>query len=366
MEVRVLQVVTVMDRGGIETMLMNYYRHIDREEVQFDFLTHRESDGAYGEEILALGGHIYHLPRLNPFSQGYRRALGDFFLAHPEYRVVHVHQDCMSAIALEAARKAGVPVRIAHSHNNGQRKDLKYPIKLWYRRRIPRYASHLMACSTEAGHWMFGKHSFELLQNAIDLKAFSFDPERRRAVRVGLGLSENDLVFGHVGRFMHQKNHRFLIDIFEEIRKKETRAKLLLVGDGEEMEAIQKKAAEKKLQEDILFVGVRADVADLLQAMDVFVFPSLYEGLPVVLVEAQAAGLPCLISDRVPEEIMITDLVCRIPLEKGEKKWAEEATALARRQRTCETGPVETAGYSIEQRAKELERRYLALANGST
>lgn len=152
---RVLQVVTHMNRGGLETMLMNYYRHMDRDKVQFDFLTHRPYDGDFGEEIHALGGKIYHLPLLNPFSKAYLSELDRFFKEHPEYSVIHVHQDCLGGVILRAAAKNGVPVRIAHSHTSHQTKDLKYPIKLVYRRIIPRYATDLFACAKAAGNWMF-------------------------------------------------------------------------------------------------------------------------------------------------------------------------------------------------------------------
>ena len=169
---RVLQVVTHMERGGLETMLMNYYRNIDRSQVQFDFLVHRQNRAAYDDEIEALGGKIYRLPVLVPWSSAYRKALNGFFVNHPEYKIVHVHQDCLSSVILKAAKKNGVPVRIGHSHNSNQDKNLKYLIKLYYRRLIPKYATNLFACGKDAGNWMFGGAPYHILNNAINAASY--------------------------------------------------------------------------------------------------------------------------------------------------------------------------------------------------
>ena len=217
---RVLQVVTHMDRGGLETMLMNYYRHMNREKVQFDFLTHRQERAAYDDEIEALGGKIYRLPRLVPWSKSYLAALDQFFDDHPEYKIVHVHQDCLSSVILKAAEKHGVPVRIAHSHNANQDKNLKYPIKLWYRRDIPRYATNLFACGKDAGDWMFGNTPYQIINNAIDTAEYTYALTKRTEMRRQFGFAD-DLVIGHVGRFNPQKNHPFLLSIFAALLKKE-------------------------------------------------------------------------------------------------------------------------------------------------
>lgn len=172
---RVLQVVTCMDRGGLETMLMNYYRHIDRTRVQFDFLTHRAREGAYDKEIYSLGGKVFTVPRQNPFSPAYRHALHKFFSAHPAYTVVHAHLDCLSGVVLGCAKQHGVPVRIAHAHTTNQIHDFKYPIKSLYKRIIPRTATDLLACGEDAGRWMFGSAPFLVLPVAIDTEKFRFD-----------------------------------------------------------------------------------------------------------------------------------------------------------------------------------------------
>lgn len=358
--IRVLQVVTHMNRGGLETMLMNYYRHIDRSQVQFDFLTHREYDGDYGEEIKSLGGIIYHLPVLNPFSSSYKAALRSFFKYHPEYQVVHVHQDCVSSVILKEAKKCGVPVRIAHSHNSSQDKNIKYPIKIFWRLFIPKYATDLLACGNDAGKWMFRGRDFSILNNAIDAKLYEYSPQRKAEQRTKWEILESELVVGHVGRFSPAKNHAFLLDIFYEIQK-QIPSKLLLVGDGELRADIEKKIADLKLQDKVIMTGVRSDVADLLQAMDVFVFPSHYEGLPVTMIEAQTAGLPCLISDKVPIECKVTDLVQQIPLSIGAEVWAKAAMKAAKETlREDRSAEIKVAGFDITENAKWLQEYYIA------
>lgn len=354
---RVLQVVTHMNRGGLETMLMNYYRHIDRNCIQFDFLTHRECDGDYGEEIKSLGGIIYHLPRLNPFSYRYRKALDKFLEEHPEYQVIHVHQDCMSSVILKAAKKHGVKVRIAHSHNASQDSNFKYLIKLIWMRSIPKYATDLMACGKEAGDWMFRGADFHILNNAIDAKLYRFDVEKRNILRQQLGIKGEELLLGHVGRFSPQKNHEFLIDIFYEVQKL-CEAKLILVGDGELRNEIEDKIRKLGLEDKVILTGLRSDVADLMQAMDVFVFPSHYEGLPVTLVEAQASGLPCLISDKVPIECKKTDLVQQLSLEKDAKNWADLVIQTVGMEREETYEEIKNSGFDIVENANWLQNYY--------
>lgn len=356
MPIRILHVVTYMGRGGLETMLMNYYRSIDRTQVQFDFLTHRDFEADYDAEILTLGGRIYHLPPLNPFSRGYLSALGRFFAEHSEYRIVHCHLDCMAGIPLKAAKKHGVPVRIAHAHNNNQAKDRKYLLKLLYKRMIPGTATNLLACSGEAGRWMFKRDDFLVLNNAIDAGQYAFDPEVRRASRRELGISEDALVVGHVGRFDPQKNHGFLLAIFE---KMPTDSRLLLVGDGVLRAAAEQQAEELGIRDRIIFTGVRSDVDRLLQTMDVFLFPSLFEGLPVSIIEAQAAGLPCLISDKVPIECKKTELVTQLPLDAAPEAWAEAVLTVAKTPRTNTLEQIRSSGFDIQANAEWLADFYL-------
>ena len=363
--VRVLQVVTTMDRAGIETMLMNYYRHIDRSILQFDFLEHRAKRSDYDDEIEALGGKIYRLPRLNPLSKEYLNALDKFFSEHPEYRIVHSHLDCMAGIPLKYAKKHGVPTRIAHAHNSNQNKNFKYPLKLYYKQSIPQYATDLFACGQEAGKWMYGNHPFSVLNNAIDVKHFSFNKEVRKEVRNQLGIDESTLVLGHVGRFNPQKNHTFLIDIFNAVHSLRPDSKLLLVGQGELEKEIREKCNAMGILDHVVFTGSRSDVNRLLQAMDVFMQPSLFEGLSVAAIEAQAAGLPCLISDKVPMDCEKTEgLVCSVPLDASPKDWAEKvlkAASIARRDTYPE---ISQNGFDIIENAEWLQNFYLSRQSG--
>lgn len=348
-----------MGRGGLETMLMNYYRHIDRSKVQFDFLVHRDFEADYDKEIQSLGGRIFHVSRLVPWSKSYRTELKKFFREHPKYKIVHVHQDCLSSVALQCAQECGIPIRIAHSHNSNQDKNWKYPIKRYYMKKIPDYATELFACSKLAGDWMFLGEYFDILYNAIDINEYKYSPVIANKLRQEFHL-ENCIVVGHVGRFNPQKNHSFLIDIFSECVQRNSNTKLLLVGDGEGRQKIQDKVRDLGIQDKVIFTGIRSDVNELLQAMDVFVFPSLYEGLPVTMVEAQAAGLPCVISDHISKECIVTSgLVTGKSLNESPERWAEYVLQQSRRSRENHIEEIRTAGYDISTAAKQLESFYL-------
>lgn len=329
MATRVLHIVTYMGRGGLETMLMNYYRHIDRNKVQFDFLVHRDFEADYDEEIKSLGGKIYHVSHLVPWSKKYKNELKNFLLKHPEYKVIHVHQDCLSSIALKCARDCGIPIRIAHSHSAGAVKNIKYPIKRYYMKKIPKYATDLFACGEQAGEWMFGNNNYRVVHNAIDTSSYLYSEAIEIEMRKELGLG-NEIIIGHVGNFTPAKNHSFLIDIFYEVLKQKIDAKLLLVGGGDAITAIQEKVQSLGISESVIFTGNRNDVCRLMQVMDVFVFPSLYEGLPVTMIEAQTAGIPCVISDHVSKECVVTEgLVSIMRLENSSKAWADHILSIS-------------------------------------
>lgn len=362
--VRVLQVVTMMNRGGLETMLMNYYRHIDRTKLQFDFLVHRDFEADYDAEIEKMGGKIYRLPRLNPFSKNYLNKLDDFFKEHREYRVVHSHLDCMAGIPLKYAKKNGVPVRVAHAHSSNQTKDKKYLLKLIYKKNISKYATNLFACAEMAGKWMFSGSDFEVLNNAIDAAAYIYNEDTAKKVRKSFGISDDTIVVGHIGRFSEPKNHDFLIDIFENIVKMNPSSVLMLVGIGDLMDKIKAKVNEKNLTDKVIFTGLRKDIPDILGAMDVFVFPSIYEGVPVTMIEAQAAGLPCIISDKVPIECKKTELVKQISLNESAEFWAKEAIHVSETERKDTFEEIKTAGFDIEENAKRLQEFYLKAYSG--
>lgn len=358
--IRILHVVTYMGRGGLETMIMNYYRHMDRNLVQFDFLVHRDFRADYDDEIEARGGCIYRLPQLIPWSRSYNNALNRFFAAHPEYKIVHVHQDCLSSVILRAAKKQGVPVRIAHSHSNSQDKNLKYLIKLFYKRRIPMYATQLFACGKEAGDWMFNGAPYQIVNNAIDTAKYTYNAGLSRKMRESLGIDPDAFVVGHVGRFHAVKNHTFLLDVFVELNKRNQNAVLLLVGDGDLRREMKEKASALGVADSVIFTGVRSDVPDLMQAMDCFVFPSLYEGLGIAVVEAQASGLHCVVSDAVPAGCVKTDLVQRVALKAGTAVWAEHILAHMGEERPDTKKEISDADYDIVPNAQWLQNYYLA------
>jgi glycosyltransferase involved in cell wall biosynthesis len=361
--IRVLQIVTYMGRGGLETMIMNYYRNIDRNKVQFDFLVHRQEEADYDKEILSLGGHIYRMPMLNPFSKSYFNALDSFFKTHM-YDIVHSHLDCMSAYPLKIAKKNGVKIRIAHSHNKGQDKNLKYPIKLYSKRLISKYATHLFSCGKEAGDWMFNGKPYTILNNAIDAMIYRYNQKIQNEIRNSLDINHSDFVVGHVGRFNPQKNHGFIIDVFNEIYKKNNKAKLILVGTGNGQQEIINKVNNLGLTDNVLFLGNRSDVNRVLQAMDVFLFPSLYEGLPLSIIEAQAAGLPCVISDNVPPECIKTDRVFHYSLEKPLDFWANKIIEAAKIEKNDTYDEIVASGFDIKNNANKLQNFYTSFCYG--
>lgn len=361
--IRVLNLFTIMDRGGAETMVMNYYRHIDRTKVQFDFLVHREQRGAYDDEIEALGGRIYRLCPIYPqnFAR-YKRDLRGFFQAHPEYKIIHSHMSELGYFAFCEAEQQGVPVRICHAHNAPHGFDAKMIVRTYFKKRMMPHLTHLFMCGEESGKWLYGeknKSRFIMLNNAIDAASYTYDLSKREELRRQLGLADK-LVIGHVGRFNPQKNHPFLLDIFAALLKKESNAVLLLVGGGEGMSKMQEKVQELGIAEHVRFLGVRSDVADLMQAMDMFVLPSLYEGLPVTMVEAQAAGLPCIISDKVPPECILTEgLVNVMPLSASPEVWAENILAKRSIPRTDRRAEIAAHGFDITTEAVKLQEFYL-------
>lgn len=361
--IRVLQVVTHMNRGGLETMIMNYYRKINKSKVQFDFLTHRpESEKKdYDDEIRSMGGNIYHIGTLNPFSCSYKSELKTFFQSHPEYKVIHVHQDCMSSVILKVAKECGINVRIAHCHSSNQDKNIKYLVKLVYKNFIPTYATSMISCGKKAGEWMFGKNAkFLVLPNAIDTNRYAFSQNMRNTMRQELGFNDDDIVLGHVGRFCEVKNHTFILKLFKCIHDQDENYKLVFVGNGELFDEIKKEADELGLFSFIQFLGLRSDVPNLLQAMDVFLLPSLYEGLPVSIVEAQAAGLKCYISDKVPTDCSLTDLVKQISLDSSVEDWANEIMKERFVNRSEYKEIIVASGYDIEKNATFLENYYIS------
>ncbi|MDT3766196.1 glycosyltransferase family 1 protein [Priestia filamentosa] len=320
-----------MNRGGLETLIMNIYRNIDRSRIQFDFLVHREEQGAFDDEIISLGGRIHKVPYVTQVGHfAYVRALNNFFVTHPEYQIVHSHMNAMSGLILKSAKKKGVPIRIAHSHsakygNSIPEKTYKKFVSL----SIPLVSTQFFSCSQLAGDSLFGKkvanNKMVIIKNGVDLKRFAFRKEIRNKIRKELKVHEDTHIVGHVGRFQQMKNHDFLVDVFAKFHRKNPNSVLLLVGDGDLRQTVEQKVRDLKLGQAVHFLGTRSDVHEVMQAFDVLLFPSLYEGLPVTLVEAQALGIKCVISDCITKEIDLgLELVKFISLNEPLSAWVEE------------------------------------------
>lgn len=363
--IRILQITGGMDMGGIENFIMNIYRNIDRTKVQFDFLIHQEKKQIFEDEILSLGGKIYRISSFGKVGHfGYLKALHKFFIEHLEYKIVHSHYNAVSGIILKEAKKCKVKKTISHSH-------IAYPKYRFFEKIYKNYSKSFIkknadikfACSKLAGEWLYKKNSnFKVINNGIEPLKYKYNLDKRIEKRKELVLDKRDIVVGHVGRLDKQKNHKFLIEIFSELVKINNNYKLILIGTGELEKEIKEQIKNLNLEDNVRLLGVRKDVNKLLQAFDIFLFPSLYEGLPVTLVEAQGAGLKCFISDSVTKEI---DLECGltefISLEKSPKEWAEIVDKNREYERKDTVEALRSHGYDMTQNAKELENLYIKL-----
>ena len=307
--IRILHVVSELNQGGIENFIMNIYRKIDKTKIQFDFIVHHKSKGVFEDEIESLGGNVYHFSVLddkNIFR--YKKALKIFFKNHKEYNIIHGHLASLGVIYLGAAKNADIKNRIAHSHGTSAPKSFKGFVKSIMFKQFAKNATIKFACSTEAGKYMFKNSSdFTFIPNAIDFSRFYFNCDIRNNIRKELNIGKA-YVIGHVGRFTVEKNHSFIIDCFREIKKVKKDAKLLLVGDGPLKRTIEEKVVNSGLKDDVIFTGNVKDVQNMYNAMDIFILPSLFEGLPVTGVEAQICGLPSIFSSNVTKEVTISSL----------------------------------------------------------
>lgn len=365
--IRVLQILNSMDRGGIETTLMNIFRNIDKEKVVFDFLLQTDRECDYNQEILKLGGRIYSVtPRRKSIAKN-KKELNEFFKKHrDEYKIVHMHVGSLTYIEpLKEAKKYNIPVRIIHSRNSRCggiwiHNIFHYINKL----SIQNIATYYFSCSDLAGKWLYKKEilnsdKYKKINNGIQTKKFKYSLNKREEMRKKLKCDDK-LAIINVGRLHKQKNHEFLIKIFKKISEENKNAVLFLVGEGALKEKIKQQARELELEDKVIFLGKRSDVNDVLQAMDIFVMPSLYEGLPGSVVEAQGAGLPCLISDRITKEVAITDLVHYKSLECKEEEWAKDVIKLAyQNERKDTTEQIKESGFDMKDISDSLQDFYI-------
>ncbi len=367
-QLRILHIVQGMNRGGIETMLMNLYRNINRDIIQFDFMLSCIEKSDFEDEILDLGGKIF---RMSPISilapNKYLKDVNHFFKENPNYKIVHAHMSAVSVFPLYFAKKHHIPVRISHSHNNkafgikGILKNiLKYPLKSM--------ANYYFACSADAANFLYGKWFFKspncyILNNAINAELYIYNPVIRHHIREHYNINSKILI-GHVGRFISVKNHAFILDVFKSVYDKDSNTVLMLVGDGGLRVQIEKKISTLGLADSVILTGVQPNVYDYLQAIDVFLFPSFFEGLGMSLIEAQTAGLKCFASDSIPVEARVTNLVEFISLAENSNVWADKILGLGNKYKSENTmNQFRSAGYDLKTSSKWIANFYIEKSN---
>ena len=366
--IRILHSVSYMSRGGIETMLMNYYRNIDRSKVQFDFLCNSSLPGAYDDEIQQLGGRIFRSPGFNPLKRtAYIRFMRELFATHPEYKIVEAHNGPFGRYALKAAKEAGIPIRIYHAHGCDIPFDLKWPLKYYCKEMLRFSMNEHFVCGLKAGRYYMGKRimdegRYHFIPNAIDVEKFIYNEEIRNKLRREYNLVDK-VVIGHIGRISLPKNHKFLLKVFARLHQINPATFLVLVGDGEWRKRIECQIESLNIKDSVLMVGNVSNPNEWYQAFDLFFMPSLWEGLPVVGVEAQAADLPCDFSTAVTEEIALTENVEFIDLKQPVEIWVEHINRIITHipERKNRFSLITEKHYNIHEEAKTLQALYLAI-----
>lgn len=359
---RILQIVPSLNiNAGMMSVVMNYYRHIDRNKVQFDFLYFFEMDQTYRDEIISLGGRIYYIGKPS-FKHSFQAKYNQFLKQHKgEFAAIHCHPIFAPEIFSHAAKKNGIKHVIAHSHSTKYSDNKISAIRNYFINLfVGICATEYMACSPEAAK-LYGKRDVKILRNSIEGEKYRFSLEGRKNIREELGIDDSKVVVGHVGRFVAQKNHKMVIDIYASYHNNNENSVMLLAGDGPLKKEMEEYAVSKVKDGSIIFLGRRSDISQLLSAFDVFILPSLFEGAPVSAIEAQFAGLPCLLSDTITKSINATD--CEyLPINASPDLWARKIkidegfeVRLTRYQKTIDFG------FDIQSTAKELEDYYLSL-----
>ena len=362
--IRVLHVLGGTNLGGAESRIMDLYRHIDREHVQFDFLVHSTQEGYFDKEITQLGGRIYRVPRFRLYNYfSYRKACQDFFKKHHDFGAVQGHMTSTASIYLPIAKRAGIPITIAHARSAGVDQGIKGLVTRYLRKNLAKRADFLFTCSRIAGISVFGEKAVKcgktiFIPNAINCSDFAFEPETRMHLRKEFGLEEK-YVIGHVGRFHYAKNHEYLIRIFAKlVQKGNKNYALLLIGEGGGMDAAKHLVKELQIEEKVIFAGNKSNVYDYYQVMDYFVYPSRYEGLPGTIVEAQTAGLRCLMSDAICEEVAVTDLVKTMSIEKDPEEWADYILETEDYERVGYLEEMKNAGFDVNNQSGVMVKFY--------
>lgn len=356
-KIRVLHIVHLMNRGGMESRIMDLYRCIDKKKYQFDFYIESGEHGAFEEEILKIGGRLYYPEMRGKHGIPNFKAFYYFLRRHPEYKIIYAYNQ-WAGMYLKEAKKCNVPNRIAYARTAIQTKSLKNTIKNVVKKNVNKYATHRFAVSKKAGIWLFGEKfiqssAVKIWPNAINTEEYKFFENIRKEVRSELSLT-NELAIIHVGNIRFEKNHEFLLDTFAAIRKEHNDAKLFLVGGGSSVK-LEERIARLGIDNCVRFLGVRSDVPRLLQGGDIFIFPSLYEGFPGAVLEAEASGLWCLVSDAITDEVDLTSHIKRLPLSKGVGYWASTLEQYHTCDRENAWKEIRDAGYDINQLSKRTE-----------
>ncbi len=359
-KVRVLHILREMELGGIQTLLINIYKNIDREKVQFDFLLN--SKGVYDEEITKMGGKIYYMPHITEVGCfKYSKNLNNFFKNYPEYKIIHTHFSHLSGLIVKIAYQNNIPVIISHAHTNSvSDKGLRKIYKNYLKKKISKYATDFIACSKASADYLFDDKSKNavILKNGIDVEKFKFNNEDRKKIRKKYDINDNCLIIGHIGRLDEIKNQLFLVQMLPEVLKQQPNSKLLLIGDGPSKKEIELEIEKNNLKSNVLLLEGQNDVGKYYSAMDYFVFPSIYEGFGISLLEAQTNGLPCFASSYVPKEANVTGEVKYISLDKSKEYWAKTILKSSRK-RYDKSKDIIEKGYDIKKVANYLERLYL-------
>lgn len=363
--IRIVQVLGIMNYGGAENFIMNVYRNIDRSKVQFDFVVHTSETGAFDSEIESLGGKIYHCPKFswkNYFL--YKKWWKTFFKEHSSYKVIHSHIRSTASIILKIAKKNHLAT-VVHSHSTSNGKGFSSFVKRVLQSKITKYSDMCFACSQKAGEWLFGekeikKDNYYVIKNGIDLQKYDYNEEVRKRIRETLNINDEKVVI-HVGRFHPVKNHKFIINLFSKILQKDKSFKLVLVGDGDLRSEIESMINEYGISNNVILVGNVSNVNEYLMAADYFILPSLWEGLPVTVIEAQAAGLPCLISSNITEEVVVSNLVKRFSILEYDE-WISNILNSDLKKHDVRSDLIKS-GYDIHSVCSDLLEKYTYLNN---
>lgn len=368
--IRVAQVMGAMVGGGLEATIMNHYRLLDHDKVQFDFIVQEDSTFVPEDEIKSLGGRVFTIPSYKKLNAYVEKCEDLFSHLHPD--IVHSNMNALSIFPLRAAKKAGIPIRIAHSHSTANSKEIaRTAIKNVLRPFSKVYPTQLVACGVYSAEWLFGKRVVEqgkvhYIKNAVDLHKFAYHKEQRSKLRTELGISDK-FVIGQIGRFTSQKNHAFALDVFSHLHRTMPNSVYVTLGSGELMEETKRKAQSLGISDSVLFLGQRNDSQYWYSVFDILLFPSLYEGLPLTAIEAQGAGLPILASSNITKEAFIeSDLTHILSLNDPPQKWAETIESIAAHptDRTVRRyDDLAAAGYDIHQSAQDMQNLYLKLIN---